>query len=118
LVWRASNSISFLTLHLCPNKFLNANSYNAGIEETKYKTRYKNAKYPNQNKNIIPQSSGIVLGRLLFLWGCPQLCKVWKAKHHPQKRHLPRQAGRAQAVWVYGIVLILQANLSDLVNKP
>jgi hypothetical protein len=54
-VWRASNSISFLTLHLCPNKFLNANSYNAGTEETKYKTRYKNAKHPcywNQMRNI------------------------------------------------------------------
>jgi hypothetical protein len=35
LVWCASNSISFLTLHLCPNKFLNANSYNADPEETK-----------------------------------------------------------------------------------
>ena len=51
-VWRASNSISFLTLHLCPNKFLNANSYNAGPEETKYKTRCENAKYPNHNKSI------------------------------------------------------------------
>ena len=28
LVWRASNSISFLTLHFC--LFFNANSYNAG----------------------------------------------------------------------------------------
>jgi hypothetical protein len=44
-VWRASNSISFLTLHLCPNKFLNANSYNAGPEETTYENGYKNAKY-------------------------------------------------------------------------
>ena len=38
------------------------------------------------------------VGRLLFFWGCPQLCKVWKAKRHPQKRYLPRQAGRAQAL--------------------
>jgi hypothetical protein len=46
-----------------------------------------------------------VLDKLLFvgdaahkmLWGCPQLCKAWKAKHHPQKRHIPRQAGQAQA---------------------
>ncbi|MBP7533956.1 MAG: hypothetical protein KA783_05890, partial [Chitinophagales bacterium] len=45
-----------------------------------------------------------VLDKLLFvgdaahkmLWGCPQLRKVWKAKHHPQKRHIPRQAGLAQ----------------------
>jgi len=22
---------------------------------------------------------------LLFLWGCPQLWKRWKANHHPQK---------------------------------
>jgi hypothetical protein len=43
LVWRASNSISFLTLHLCP--FLNANSYNADPEEISRKTEYKNAKY-------------------------------------------------------------------------
>jgi hypothetical protein len=42
-VWRASNSISFLTLHLCP--FLNANSYNAGPKEMSCKTGYKNAKY-------------------------------------------------------------------------
>ena len=42
-VWRASNSISFLTLHLCP--FLNANSYNAGPEEISCKTGYKNAKH-------------------------------------------------------------------------
>ena len=31
MVWRASNSISFLTLHFY--LFLNANSYNAGREE-------------------------------------------------------------------------------------
>jgi predicted tellurium resistance membrane protein TerC len=27
---------------------------------------------------------------LALLWGCPQLCKAWKANHHPQKRPIPR----------------------------
>ena len=35
--------------------------------------------------------------RLLFLWGCHQLIELGSAKHHPQKRHIPRQAGQAQA---------------------
>ena len=28
-----------------------------------------------------------------MLWGCPLLIKLGSAKHHPQKRHIPRQAG-------------------------
>jgi hypothetical protein len=52
-VWRASNSISFLTLHFCPNKFLNANSYNAGSNETNCKTGYKNAKYSIIETNYV-----------------------------------------------------------------
>jgi len=26
-------------------------------------------------------------------WGCHQLVELGSAKHHPQKRHFPRQAG-------------------------
>jgi hypothetical protein len=37
-----------------------------------------------------------LLALLTLLWGCPLLCKAWKANHHPQKRHIPRQAGHAQ----------------------
>ena len=54
LVWRASNSISFLTLHLCP--FLNANSYNAGPEETTYKTGCKNTKLSSLSLQIVGNS--------------------------------------------------------------
>jgi hypothetical protein len=33
-------------------------------------------------------------------WGCHLLVESGSAKHHPQKRHLPRQAGQAQAfIW-------------------
>ncbi len=34
---------------------------------------------------------------LAVLWGCHLLVELGSAKHHPQKRHIPRQAGRAQA---------------------
>jgi hypothetical protein len=30
---------------------------------------------------------------LALLWGCHLLGKLGSAKHHPQKRHIPRQAG-------------------------
>ncbi len=40
---------------------------------------------------------------LTLLWGCPQLCKTWKANHHPQKKPIPRQAGQAQAICIAGI---------------
>ena len=42
-----------------------------------------------------------------LLWGCPQLCKLGSANHHPQKRHLPRQAGQAQAV----VLRCIQTNI-------
>ena len=41
LVWRASNSISFLTLHFFIGLFLNANSYNAGREKKKNEVLHK-----------------------------------------------------------------------------
>ena len=31
------------------------------------------------------------------LRGCHQLVELGQTNHHPQKRHLPRQAGRVQA---------------------
>ena len=32
------------------------------------------------------------------LRGCQRLYNLGQTKHHPQKRHLPRQAGQAQTV--------------------
>jgi hypothetical protein len=60
-VWRASNSISFLTLHLCPNKFLNANSYDAGQEEISCTTGYKNATYSIIEMDFLTLHLGLFL---------------------------------------------------------
>ena len=38
---------------------------------------------------------------LIFLWGCHQLIELGSAKHHPQKRHIPRQAGQGAS---YGVL--------------
>ena len=35
--------------------------------------------------------------RLLCYGGAPLLIGLGQTNHHPQKRHLPRQAGRVQA---------------------
>ncbi len=32
-----------------------------------------------------------------MLWGCPSLIESGSANHHPQKKHLPRQAEQAHA---------------------
>jgi hypothetical protein len=37
-----------------------------------------------------------------MLWGCHSLIKLGSAKHHPQKKTFPRQAGQAQ-VFVWGL---------------
>jgi hypothetical protein len=39
-------------------------------------------------------------GALAFFVGVPPTNRLGSAKHHPQKRHLPRQAGQAQAICV------------------
>jgi hypothetical protein len=59
-----------------------------------------------------------LVGRLLFFWGCHQLGNLGCAKHHPQKRHIPRQAG----LWYYIQQLFAWANLPwfcvmDSLNK-
>jgi len=38
---------------------------------------------------------------LALLWGCHSLIKLGNAKHHPQKRHIPRQAGRVALIMGY-----------------
>ena len=41
-----------------------------------------------------------------MLRGWHLLGKLGSANHHPQKRHLPRQAGRAQAVVLWQVLII------------
>lgn len=49
--------------------------------------------------------SGLCLS-LQCSWGCSSasslrlLVELGSAKHHPQKRHLPRQAGQAQVLFL------------------
>ena len=38
--------------------------------------------------------SDLCFGIYTVLWGCHLLVELGSAKHHPQKRHIPRQAGQ------------------------